>query len=190
MIENFQLVQSVFGEYLEASQLHHICSLLKVKKYAANTCIVSKGELERYFYLVKSGVQMLCTSNQNGDKVVLGFSFSPSPSGVYDSFVTCKPSSLFFETLTDSELLLLNRRDFENLSNDPGFIHWRASFAEHVLFGRLKRELEITTLSAKERFDAFAQRRPDALINIPQKYIASYLNMTPETFSRLRAERY
>ena len=42
---------------------------------------------------------------------------------------------------------------------------------------------------SKEKYDAFISRCPKELLVIPQKYLASYLGMTPETFSRLRAQR-
>jgi CRP-like cAMP-binding protein len=54
--------------------------------------------------------------------------------------------------------------------------------------GRFHREVELLTQSAEARYRAFIARRPDELLQIPQKYIASYLNMTPETFSRLRSK--
>ena len=56
-----------------------------------------------------------------------------------------------------------------------------------MLIGRGKREIELLTLSAEERYINFMRRCPKVLLQIPQKYLASYLNMKPETFSRLRA---
>jgi hypothetical protein len=41
-------------------------------------------------------------------------------------------------------------------------------------------------LSSSERFVNFIRSNADLLQRIPQKYLASYLNMKPETFSRLK----
>ncbi len=49
---------------------------------------------------------------------------------------------------------------------------------------------EYRVLNSKERYISFMKRCPDELRIIPQKYLASYLNMKPETFSRLRASVY
>lgn len=161
-----------------------------LKKYAPREMIVEGGGPARYFYLVVSGVQMIYFISAAGEKVVLGFSFSGNISGAYDAFVTQTPSKLFLESLTSSEMLAVNHVDYSELfERFPEFNIWRAQTMESLLFGRLSREVEIMTLSAKDRYDAFVSRCPAELLGIPQKYLASYLNMTPETFSRLRAQR-
>ena len=94
------------------------------------------------------------------------------------------------EALTPSRLIAINKQKYDELfERFPEFYRWRTHFMETILFGRGSREVEMLTLSAKERFDAFIKRCPEELLQIPQKYLASYLNMKPETFSRLRSIR-
>ncbi|MEM6738452.1 MAG: Crp/Fnr family transcriptional regulator, partial [Bacteroidota bacterium] len=121
---------------------------------------------------------------------IAGFSYRGEQSGVFDSFVTQKSSALFLEALTSSTLLAISRTDFKQLFEQfPEFYKWEARFLEQILIGRFSREKEMLTYNAKERFDAFMERCPKELLDIPQKHLASYLNMKPETFSRLRALR-
>jgi hypothetical protein len=40
--------------------------------------------------------------------------------------------------------------------------------------------------TTKERFISFMQQNPDLVLRVPQKYLASYLEIQPETFSRLK----
>ena len=47
-------------------------------------------------------------------------------------------------------------------------------------------ELDILRFNTRERFVHFVQNNPDLLQRVPQKYLASYLNMKPETFSRFK----
>ncbi len=163
---------------------------LIVKTFSARELITEAGRQERYFYIVQEGVQGLYLINSSGDKVVLAFSFAGSPSGVYDSFIREKPSSLFLEALRPSRMYALSKPAFDQLFIDfPKMTHWKAQFFESILLGRLSREVELLTMSAKERYDVFVARCPPPLLSIPQKYLASYLNMTPETFSRLRSVR-
>ncbi|MDQ3101645.1 MAG: hypothetical protein M3R08_09690 [Bacteroidota bacterium] len=58
---------------------------------------------------------------------------------------------------------------------------------EELIRGRATREIELLTLSAEERYRKLLDRSPHLLQLVSQKDIASYLRMTPETFSRLRA---
>ncbi len=162
-------------------------SLWTTKTYNQYDLITEAGAIERYFYFVLEGVQAIYVLNEKGEKVVLGFSYSGSPSGVFDSFILKKASDSFLEALKPSKMLAITLSDYLSLfEKQPEFYEWGHSFFQNILFGRLNREVELLTLSAEQRYIAFMQRCPDELKVIPQKFLASYLNMTPETFSRLR----
>ncbi|WP_370090231.1 Crp/Fnr family transcriptional regulator [Ekhidna sp.] len=187
-----ELLESTFGKYISLSEeaLEYLDHHYKVKKYAAREMIVESGGMAKYFYFVYSGVQAIYLINEKGEKVIFGFSFHGSPSGAFDSFIKQEPSSFFLEALTPSVMIGITKPDFDQLFEKfPEFYKWRAHFMEDLLIGRISRETELSTFSAKQRFDAFIKRCPPELMEIPQKYLASYLNMTPETFSRLRALR-
>ncbi|MEM8763465.1 MAG: Crp/Fnr family transcriptional regulator [Bacteroidota bacterium] len=163
-------------------------SLWETKTFNQYDFITEAGSIERYFYLVVSGVQAIYVLSEKGEKVVLGFSYSNSPSGVFDSFMAQTPSSTFLEALKPSVLMGIKYSDYQMLfEKHPEFHQWGHHFFRDVLVGRLYREVELLTLSAEQRYVAFMQRCPDELKVIPQKYLASYLNMKPETFSRLRS---
>lgn len=158
------------------------------KSFKQNEFLTEAGSIEKYFYVVLEGVQAIYVLNQKGEKVVLGFSYYGSPSGIFDSFIHQKPADTFLEALKPSKLLAISRQDYlAFFESHPGFHQWAHHFFRDILFGRLFREVELLTLSAEERYVSFMQRCPEELKVIPQKYIASYLNMKPETFSRLRA---
>ena len=50
----------------------------------------------------------------------------------------------------------------------------------------MEREIDLLTLSPRNRYNRVLERSPQLFQHIPLKYIASYLRMTPETLSRLR----
>lgn len=186
------VLDSNFGRYLTISEeaYKYLFEHFNVREYSQKDFLVESGRVAKYFYFGLAGVQAGYLLSSKGEKVIFGFSYQGSPSGIYDSFITQKPSSYFMEALTDSRLIAINKEHYDQLFIEfPEFYQWRTHFMEAILFGRGTREVEMLTLSAKERFDAFIKRCPDELLSIPQKYLASYLNMTPETFSRLRALR-
>lgn len=173
---------------LTGKEEEYFCSLWSTKTYKQYDLITEAGSVERYFYFVLEGVQALYILNEKGEKVVLGFSYSGSPSGVFDSFIAKQASHTFLEALKPSKLLAISLDDYLNLfTKYADFNVWGHEFFRNILFGRLNREVELLTLSAEQRYVAFMQRCPEELKVIPQKYLASYLNMKPETFSRLRA---
>lgn len=52
--------------------------------------------------------------------------------------------------------------------------------------GEIEREIDILTFSPAERLNRVQERSPHLFQEIPSKYIAAYLRMTPETLSRIR----
>jgi CRP-like cAMP-binding protein len=160
------------------------------KRFDRSDFVTEAGKVEKYFYVVISGVQAIYIIARNGEKKVIGFSFDGTFSGVYDSYLYNKPSHYFLEALTPSRLLALSKNHYDRLFElYPEFNYWGRIAHQELLLGRVKREIELITLNTRERYDAFISRCPEPLRSIPQKYLASYLNMTPETYSRLRAEK-
>lgn len=162
------------------------------KTYKRGTFITEAGLTERYLFFVLEGVQVVYLIDKNGNQVVIGFTFDNEISCVYDSLVTQKPSKYFLEALTHSKMLAITYENYEQLFKKfPEFNLWGRLFVERISMGRNNREIELLTKTTKERYQAFLKRCPPQLKNIPQKYLASYLNMKPETFSRIRSnERF
>ena len=147
------------------------------------------GQVEDRFYIVKSGVQRMSFPH-DGEDICVGFSYDASWSGAFDSFVTRKPSRFDVRAVTDSVLFGIAHADLHRLyDGSPAMERFGRLILEELVVGRATREIEQLSLTAEERFDRLIKRSPQLLQLVPQKDIASYLRMTPETFSRLRARR-
>lgn len=187
--DSIKLIKETFkGVEIPEERESEFLSFWKEYTFSKKEIITGMHDIEKKLYLVKKGVQVIYLWNRGGEMVVLGFTFDGSLSGVYDSLLTRTPSKYDLLALSDSELLGINYEDYLRLFDlASGFEKWFRLFNQSILFGRHSREVELLTLNASERYRAFMKRCPDQLKEIPQKYLASYLNMKPETFSRLRA---
>lgn len=155
-------------------------------QFSHKELITEAGQIERRLFVVISGVHAIYYPDRDGNRVVIGFAFDGSHSGVYDSFIDQSPSSYFLQSLTPSIAYWVSHESYLKwFDTYPGFDRWGRIVHGKLLIGRVERELELTTLSSEERFVKFMRRCPEPLHRIPQKWLASYLNMTPETFSRL-----
>lgn len=187
--ETYHRLQHAFAPVRFTEDIQHFfLEKWKEKEFQRSDLITEAGTIERYFYFVLEGIQMIYVINSKGEKVVLGFSFANDFSGVYPSFLKQKPANYFLEALTPSKMLAITLQNLLLIyERFPAFEQWGRIFHQEVLMGRVSREVELLTLSAKERYINFMRRCPEPLLQIPQKHLASYLNMKPETFSRLRA---
>lgn len=157
--------------------------------FARNAFVTRNGEVEQHFYIVQRGVQRMSFPH-DGEDICVGFSYDGSWCGAFDSFVTRKPARFDVRALTDSVLLGIAYDDLQGLYDTlPCMERFGRLILEELVAGRATREIEQLSLTAEERFDRLMARSPHLLQLAPQKDIASYLRMTPETFSRLRARR-
>jgi CRP-like cAMP-binding protein len=147
------------------------------------------GSTEDRFGIVESGVLRM-TFPHDGEDICIGFSYDGSWCGVYDAFVTRTPARFEVKALTDCAVHCIHHRDLQELYDTvPAMERFGRRILEELLVGRATREIEQLSLDAEERFDRFMRRSAHLLQLVPQKDVASYLRMTPETFSRLRARR-
>lgn len=143
------------------------------------------GETEKYLYLVMDGVQR--AFYEDGDKeATLVFSYTPSFSGVIDSFFIQQPSRFHLETITQSHFLRIHYNDLNALMQQYRDIEtWVRIALTYVLAGTLERQVELMCFSAEEKFTTLLRRSPQVLNLIPHKYLASYIGVDPTTFSKL-----
>lgn len=155
-----------------------------------NEFLSTPDRTDRYLYFVLSGVLRIYCVNLSGEEVCLGFSYTHSLAGSYPSLILQKPAAYFVQAISPSRLLGILWDDFVRLAAQfPNVERCRRMLSEDALIGRLQREIEMLSLTPAERYERFMQRSAHLFQLVPQKYIASYLNMSPETLSRIRNKK-
>lgn len=148
--------------------------------------LLRRNQKENYLYFIISGCIALVIESENKNSV-LGFGYNNSIITSFISFSTENPSELSLLGVSESKALKISKTELNKLINShPEIAKWYCTIIEKTLIGHLKRQVELTTLSPKERYKLFIERSGHLVNSIPLKYISSYLNMTPETLSRVR----
>ena len=154
-----------------------------------NEFSIRKGETERYFYFVHTGVLRAFVIINDVD-VSVGFSYDGDFSGAYDSFLDQKPADWNIQALTDTETLRIGFDDLMQMFDQyKSLERWGRIFNAQALIGLGRRQIEVRSFSAEERFERLFNQSPHIFQLVPQKHLASYLGMTPETFSRMRKQQ-
>ncbi len=105
------------------------------------------------------------------------------------SFFTQTPATESIEALCNSEVATIPFRSLQKIYESfPEFnLHTRI-ITEQYFYKQEQRLYMLRKHGAKEKYNFFLDNYADYLKDIPQKYIASFLNIAPETLSRTRSK--
>ncbi len=148
--------------------------------------LIKEGEIAKSIYIVKSGSMRIFTRTQN-DEITFRLGYHGSWMASFSSFLTGKPSEFYIQTLKKSSLLKVSKDQFYEFvnSNSENSSLWTKMLEEFAV-QQMDREIDVLTRSPLERYQRLLARSPKVFQEIPNKYIASYLRMSPETLSRLK----
>lgn len=184
------LVRATIARYVRMSeeQWSSVLALWERRSYPKGAFIAEVGKIDDRFHIVEEGVHRLYFEH-DGNELCLGFAYAGTWSGDPDSFYSQRPGRFQLQAVTDTTTWSITRTDLLALFDQvPAMERFGRLILEELLSGRATREVELIALSAEERYRRLLKRSPHLLQLVAQKDVASYLRMTPETFSRMRAK--
>lgn len=161
-------------------------SLGELVAFEAGDVLIQAGCCDPNVYVVKDGIIRFVDMNGEKERT---FAFG-TPGTVFmskHSFVHRSPSYYQVEACCASALLRIGYDKYWALVERNGqFALWMLHLAYEELMFQEYKNSTINNGSARERFCSLLAKRPEILGRVPQKVIASYLDITPEYLSRLR----
>lgn len=173
---------------LSDEEMDSFISLTRQREFDEGDVILREGQVENYLSFIESGI-IRTFFPKNGKEHHIDFGFPGQFCSSYTSFISREPSKSVSVAL---EPCVLRSISYENLQmlydkSKNGERLGRLS-AEALYKERVMHEVSLMLETPEERFNYLMENKKEWVRNIPQKYLASYLNITPETFSRLKAK--
>ncbi len=151
--------------------------------------LVQEGEPGRYVAFVTRGCLRNYTIDDKGEEHVIEFAIEDWWASDLHSFLTGKPATFNIDALEDSRLLLLDYESREKLLQAvPKMERFFRLLQEAHYVATHWRINESLSKDADERYLDFLKTYPELVRRIPQKHIASFLGITPQSLSRIRKE--
>ncbi|MCG8388088.1 MAG: Crp/Fnr family transcriptional regulator [Cytophagales bacterium] len=148
--------------------------------------ILKTGQVENYLSFIEKGIVRYYIPGDENDLTFV-FGFENSFISAYDSFLTRTPSTYHIESLADTVLWRLTYSDLQDIYAQTEIGNTVGRYASEELYLRKsKRELSLLHHTAEERYLNLLKEQPHLIQNIPLKYIASYIGITPQALSRIR----
>ncbi len=156
------------------------------RSLARNEHLKLEGSVDTNLYFVTSGTFRVYVRSADAEHC-LYFGYEGSLISALDSFLTGATSEYCIQALRSATVEVVDRGVFEEFvnKNADGMRWWNQVLTELLLIQR-ERERDLLEASPAERYQRALKRHPQLFQHIPHKFIASYLRMTPETFSRIQ----
>ncbi|MEL6671604.1 MAG: Crp/Fnr family transcriptional regulator [Bacteroidota bacterium] len=162
----------------------------KTVHYRKGAALARKGEYARKIAFVNAGVLRAFYSNAKGEQYNKTFFTQGTFVGAYSSLVTGQKNLIDIDCLTDCELRTAQYQEVVSLYETfPQVERLARILAEQFFVQKEKREIELVTLEAKDRYVIFQEEHPELEQLIPQYHIASYLGISATQLSRIRAAK-
>lgn len=144
------------------------------------------GKVDSNIYFIESGSLKISIENEDSEQIIrLGYDGNIIVS--LDSFITGKASDFSIQAIKKTELWQADKKDFfQKVYSSPENMKIYIQMIEDLVLQQMERERDLLIESPKERYLRVFKRNPKLFQIIPNKHIANYLRMSPETYSRLK----
>lgn len=180
--EHYQLTNDVFiQELLDNLMFRHVDK---------NDVIITEGEMQSEIYFLIEGVVRGFYFDEKGNEVTDCFAYHPGECIASDEPMD-SVATISEQALSPCELAILPiHKVYEWLPIYPDVTKIYIASLSHCLKQHRDHKIALSRYCAENRYRWMKQTYPELIHQVKKKYIASFLNITPQTMSiLLRQER-
>lgn len=188
-MDSIKLFQSYLGKFTDLSEAEfnkNLLPVIKVRRFGKKELLTKEGEVENYFnfiakglirkYYVKGNHEINTQISMEGHLIVS-----------QESFHSRQPSDYFIETIEPSTVVSITYDDLERVYASSHRMERLARLLiTYAMVIKDRWQIQLVKMTPRERFLNFVTKNPELMQRVPQKFLASYLNIKPETFSRFK----
>jgi CRP-like cAMP-binding protein len=183
-------VKDIFDQqtFLSPNDLLGIVSISRLKQVKKGEQLANAGEVNYLVHFVIKGLLRHYVIDENGNEKTMRFVSEKQSAGCMESIFHNRPSFESIEALENSLIIIFDNRKAEKLAlKSMGLLKLQNISIKKALVEAVERLRNHTILNPKDRYELFCEKHPRLEQRIKQKYLASYLGITPTSLSRMRA---
>lgn len=163
-----------------------ILPYLELRQFRKKQILLHSGEIENYLnYILKGLVRKYYVKGEA--QINTQISTEGHIIQVQESFHSRSPSEFCLETIEPSTLISITYDNLEKVySTNAKMERLGRLVTTFSMVIKDRWQINMIRMTPRERFLDFVHKNPELLQRVPQKYLASYLNIQPETFSRFK----
>ncbi len=170
-------------------ELERILSCFKPFRASKDELLITHGQTQQKTFFVHKGCVRIFFIDEAGQDATRYFAFEDQFATALVSFITGQPTEEFIQAVEDSELLLITQKDFyQLLERIPAWEKFYRGYLEKAYVNNTNRLMSLLTMDALTRYRLLLEELPVVVQRLPNKLVASYLNISQETLSRLKSK--
>ena len=182
-----QLRQNLLLQGISAAQWSELEPLLLVADYRKGDPLVRQGDEEMEQFFILEGMLKRVVSNPQGHEMILRFAAETEMDTSYAAWRLRTPVPYSIVAVTKVRTAELPMPLWAEFIERHPEIKLRFEYEVMKLMSEvMAHSITLHLLDAPGRLSRFHRKHPDLAARIPKKELASYLNLTPETLSRLK----
>jgi CRP-like cAMP-binding protein len=175
---------------LTAEEQEHILNAFTYQLVKKKEYILTEGQICHSTQFVMKGCFRSYLITEKGTEQIIQFGIENWWITDYDSFDNQQPSRLFIQAIEDTEIIVIDLQTLEELYvKVPKVERYFRIILQKNFIAAQRRILTINTVSGEQRYLNFRDLFPDFVQRVPQYMLASYLGLTPEFLSMIRAKK-
>lgn len=175
---------------LPESSVRSLASILERREYQRDELILEQGQVSHHMYMVEEGM-IRQFYYKDGRDITEHFTHEGHMATCIESLYLSEPTRLMVEAIEPSIIHLFDYAGWKNLcKKDNNLLKLYEQAMENNLVISQQKADSWRFETAHERYERFCREYPEAAKRASLGHIASYLLMTPETLSRVRAGGY
>lgn len=159
---------------------------IEIREFDKRVQVIREGEVERYLNVVAWGLARKYLPVRNKE-ITIQLASEGHMIHSELSFHYRVPSRSVIETIEPTVFFSISYESLEQLYEQfPGMERLGRLMITDLFIKSDNRYFNQLKKSTRERFLEYMRNHPQMVQRVPQKYLASFLNIKPETFSRLK----
>ena len=164
----------------------NLLPIIKVRKFAKKELLTKAGEVENYFNFIVKGLARKYYKKGHHE-INTQISYEGHLILSQESFHSRLPSEYFIEAIEPTTVVTITHDDLEKVyASSHRMEHLARLLITYAMVIKDNWQMQLVKMTPRERFLNFVTRNPELMQRVPQKFLASYLNIKPETFSRFK----
>jgi len=160
--------------------------VINIRQFRKKEIVTRENEVENYFNFISKGL-VRKYYRKDSEEINTQISMEGHLILSQESFHSRTPSEYVIETIEPSTLVSITYDDLEKVySSSPAMERLGRMVITYSMIIKDRWQMQMVKMTPRERFLTFVSRNPELMQRVPQKFLASYLNIKPETFSRFK----